>query len=93
MEVEKRSDIAARKVKLKDEELMQIIERYLNRIGIMLKKGSFKKLMIPLGKQNIEVLQKLAREKYGVELECIPVTSAENLFAVTIKQVKLEPRR
>lgn len=86
MEVEKRSDLTARKVKLKEEEVMSVLDRYLRRVEIMIKKGSFKKLMIPLGKNNIELLAKIVKQKYGVELEYIPVTSAENLFAVTLKQ-------
>lgn len=86
MEIEKRSDLTARKVKLKEEEVMLVIDRYLARIEMMIRKGGFKKLMIPLGKNNIELLSKIVKEKYSIELDFIPVTSAENLFAVSLKQ-------
>jgi hypothetical protein len=44
--------------------------------------------MVPLGPQNIETFKKIVKEKLGVEIECVPVTSANNLYAVTIKNYK-----
>lgn len=86
MEIEKRSDLTAKKVLLKEEELKPILEKYIKRIELMARKGSFKKLMIPLGKNNMQILEKMVKEKLGLEIEYIPVTSAENLFAVSLKR-------
>ncbi|MDT7891674.1 MAG: hypothetical protein RQ952_02910 [Thermoproteota archaeon] len=92
MHIEKRSDISARKVKLPEEEILPVIERYLKRIEMMHEKGSFRKLIVPLGKQNIEILSKLAKEKLGIEIEYIPVNSAENLYAISPKK-QIESKR
>ncbi|HLI46289.1 MAG TPA: hypothetical protein VKU94_03765 [Geobacterales bacterium] len=87
MHIEKRSDISARKVKLEEQELEPLLEKYLKRIELAKERGGFKKLIVPLGKLNIEELEKYAKDKLGVELECVPVNSAENMFAITIKKI------
>jgi len=88
MHIEKRSDISARKVKLDEEELEPLLEKYLKRIEWAMQRGNFRKIIIPLGKQNIEILNKYAKEKLGVELEYIPVNSAENMYAVMVKKLR-----
>ncbi|MFP3190296.1 MAG: hypothetical protein RXR31_03025 [Thermoproteota archaeon] len=86
VELDKKSDLTAQKIKMKEEEVLPILNKYLERIEKMVKLNVPYKLIVPLGKNNIELLNKLAREKLGIELEYIPVTSAERQFTVTIKK-------
>jgi len=90
MELEKRSDLTARRIKVSDEELIQIIDKYVKRVEMAMISKPHVKLMIPLGPQNIETFKKIVKEKLGVEIECKAVTSANNLFAVTIKNKKIK---
>jgi hypothetical protein len=88
MELSKRSDLTARKIKVPEEELLQIIDKYVKRVELAMTSRPHIKLMVPLGPQNIETFKKIVKEKLGVEIECVPVTSANNLYAVTIKNYK-----
>lgn len=86
VELDKKSDITAQKIKMKEEEILPILEKYLERLEAMVKSNAPYKLIVPLGRNNIQILSKLAKEKLGVEIEYVPVTSAERQFTVTIRK-------
>jgi hypothetical protein len=86
VELDKKSDLTAQKVKMREDEVIPILSKYLERIEKMVKINAPYKLIVPLGRNNMEILNKLAKEKLGVELEYIPVTTAERQFTVTIKK-------
>lgn len=88
MELYKRSDLTGKKSKLEEKEVLNVLNKYLKRIEILSKNNNYFKLMIPLNRINIERLRKLALKELKVDLEYTPVTTTENIFAVTVKKLK-----